>query len=75
MQKRNFPYTKNELIYMTLVMVLPITFAYVFHRESILEFIIYLGIGMLSGFFISIALVLSINRSYEKKSKNEDFSA
>jgi preprotein translocase subunit SecF len=69
------PYTKNELVYTLLIVVLPIAFAYLFHKESIWEFIVYLGIGMVFGFLMSVVLVLSINRSYQKREKSEDFNA
>lgn len=60
-------FTRTELIYVFLIMVLPLSVALMFNKDSFWGFVLYLGIGMSLGFALSVAIVLSKNRSYEKK--------
>jgi hypothetical protein len=52
-------------------MVLPLSVAFMFNKDSFWGFVLYLGIGMSLGFALSVAIVLSKNRSYEKKNGND----
>lgn len=68
-------YTRQELVYVILVMVLPIAVAYLWQRDSVPEFILVLGVGMAAGFGVSVAVVRSINRQHAKARDDGDFRA